>query len=194
MILAGYHILKDSWQDSQKKEIIHKYIYLSNNWEEIKKFFFEGLTNNAHFYFYYSVKLDEPFDLTNFTYQFNLTTKNKHLFLQSLGIAPPNNINQDEASTYYLYCNDVSHMIMITKRSPQIITDEMEIHKKQIHENTMDNLKVAFHEIVTYRDFYLIENIVRTHTMQMDRLDIKDIKMPLNKTICLNILSGYHFL
>lgn len=201
-IIAGYHTLFESWQGGAKKQTIHKYIYISREWESILKFYRDGLKQCANYFFYYIVDLNKLFDLRVPTESFQVN--NAHQMPKSLAthhfseiidnLKKPNQLNKlltDPIGSVYFYVNTETHEAFLSTQQPQIFLKKYDENKQQVFLNTLNEFKNACHEMVTHQDFYIIQNIVRRHTQLIERLDFKDYKFELNKTICLNQQIGF---
>src|SRR6185503_3197747 len=153
-IIAGYHLCLESGQGGQKKDTIYKYIYVSDDWVSIMKFYKEGLIHCANYFFYYLVTLDKPFDLKHPTHTFNV--KNAHQMPKSLathhfnelidnlnqpvGLNPKENTPTHELHYFY---NQETQMAVLSKQTSNDFLSKYDEQKQAIHVETTENLRKA---------------------------------------------------
>lgn len=202
LIIAGYHVDLQSWEGHEKKSVLHKYIYISNDWSSIMKFYSQGISQCGNYFFYYLVKLDQIFNLTTPTHQFNIKNTQQmpktlatHHFNELLSkLEKPeqleNSNNQQIGILYFCYNNETQHGF-ISAQNPNISLKKYREQKKMIFLESHDALKKALHEMVTHEDFYIVEDIVRKHNNQIDQISHEFLQLQVNKSICLNTLTAF---
>ena len=202
LIIAGYHVDLQSWQGHEKKPVLHKYIYISNDWCSVMKFYDQGVSQCGNYFFYYVVNLDQIFNLRTPTYEFNI--KNAHQMPKTLAthhfdellskLEKPKqleNSNDQQIGILYFCYNNETHEGFISSQNPEVHLEKYVEHKKMIFLDSYEALKKALHEMVTYEDFYMIENIVRKHNNLVDQVSYEFLRLQANKSVCLNTLTAF---
>ena len=207
-IIAGYHTIFESWQGNVKKETLHKYIYISDDWDAIIKFYNQGLGLCASYFYYYVVKLDTIFNLKTPTHKFNVKNANQmpkslatHHFDELIdNLIKPKELNQiltsvqalqaPQARLYY-YHNNNTHEAILSQSLPEIVLKNYENNKNTCFKKTCADFSQVINKMDNYRDFYMVENLVRKHLQLIEKNDFKHFIFECNKSICLNTIIGF---
>jgi hypothetical protein len=205
LIIAGFHVIFEAMQGPDKRDTLHKYIYISDDWDSIIKFYEDGATRCANYFFYYLVELDKEIDMRFPTCSFSIKNAHQmpyaiamHHFSQEIvNLKKPDQLCQSELrqpGALYFYQNGNTSVGILSKKPSDEFLKPYEIQKENIYTQTVLDLKNNINQMSNYRDFYVVESTIRKYSKMIQKVSFNGIDVEPDKTICINQISGFSHL